>query len=98
MGKIVKLLSSSVDAPLVIDTTDPQVMEAALKNAPGRCLLNSIHLEGGRAKADRIFALARQFNAAVICLTIDEKGMARTAQQANAGTRMIAAILFPPQS
>jgi len=80
MGKIVKLLSSSVDAPLVIDTTDPQVMEAALKNAPGRCLLNSIHLEGGRAKADRIFALARQFNASVICLTIDEKGMARTAQ------------------
>jgi len=65
----------------VIDTTEPDVLEAALKTAPGRCLINSTHLEGGRTKADRIFALAKKYNAAVICLTIDEQGMAKTARR-----------------
>ena len=76
---LVRLLSSAVDAPLVIDSTNAGVIETALKNAPGRSLINSTNLEGGEGKAARIFTLARQFNAAVICLTIDEKGMARTA-------------------
>ena len=79
MRKVVKKLASGVDVPLVIDTTEPDVLEAALKTAPGRCLINSTHLEGGRLKADRIFALAKTHNAAVLCLTIDEKGMARSA-------------------
>jgi 5-methyltetrahydrofolate--homocysteine methyltransferase len=81
MRKVVKKLASGVEVPLVIDTTEPEVMEAALKIAPGRCMLNSTHLESGRDKADRVFALAREYNAAVLCLTIDEKGMARTAEQ-----------------
>lgn len=55
-------------------------MEVALKTAPGRCMLNSTHLEGGRAKADRVFELAKRYNAAVIVLTIDENGMAKTAE------------------
>ncbi|HEX7975989.1 MAG TPA: vitamin B12 dependent-methionine synthase activation domain-containing protein [Anaerolineales bacterium] len=59
---------------------EPEVMELALKTAPGRCLLNSTHLESGRLKADRVFALAKEHNAAVLCLTIDERGMAKTAQ------------------
>lgn len=79
MRGAVKKLASGVDAPLVIDTTEPDVMEVALKTAPGRCLLNSTHLEGGRAKAERVFALAKEHNAAVLCLTIDENGMAKTA-------------------
>ena len=81
MRQVVKKLASGVEAPLVIDTTEPEVMEAALKTAPGRCLLNSTHLEGGRAKAERVFDLARRHNAAVLCLTIDEKGMAKTAEE-----------------
>ncbi len=81
MRKVVKLLASGVDVPLVIDTTEPEVMEIALKTAPGRCLLNSTHLEGGEAKARRVFQLAKDFNAAVLCLTIDEQGMAKTAQR-----------------
>ena len=81
MQQLVKLLSASIDAPLVIDSTDPAVIETALKSAPGRCLINSINLESGEAKAARVFTLARQFNAAVVCLTIDEKGMAKTAQR-----------------
>ena len=79
MRKVVKKLSAGVEVPLVIDTTEPEVMELALQTAPGRCLLNSTHLEGGRAKADRVFALAKNYNAAVLALTIDESGMAKTA-------------------
>jgi 5-methyltetrahydrofolate--homocysteine methyltransferase len=79
MRKVVKKLEMGVDVPLVIDTTELDVLEAALKTAPGRCLINSTHLEAGRTKADKIFALAKTHNAAVIVLTIDESGMAKTA-------------------
>ncbi len=81
MRKVVKKLAMGVEVPLVIDTTEPEVMEAALKTAPGRCLLNSTHLESGREKADRVFELAKKHNAAVLLLTIDEIGMAKTAQR-----------------
>lgn len=81
MRKVVKKLAMGVDVPLVIDTTEPEVMEISLKTAPGRCLLNSTHLESGREKADRVFRLAREHNAAVLCLTIDEEGMTKTAQR-----------------
>jgi 5-methyltetrahydrofolate--homocysteine methyltransferase len=79
MRTLVHLLSANVDMPLVIDATDPQVMEAALQAASGRCLLNSAHLEGGTARAETVFTLAKKYHAAVICLTIDESGMAQTA-------------------
>jgi 5-methyltetrahydrofolate--homocysteine methyltransferase len=79
MHKVVKTLSPVVRVPLVFDTTEPDVMETALQTAPGRCLLNSTNLEAGTAKAERIFTLAKRYNAAVICLTIDETGMAKTA-------------------
>jgi 5-methyltetrahydrofolate--homocysteine methyltransferase len=81
MRRLVKTLAPTVRAPLVIDSTEIEVMEVALQNAPGRCLINSTHFEGGRAKADQVFKLARKYNAAVICLTIDEQGMAKTAQR-----------------
>ena len=81
MRKVVKKLSAGVEVPLVIDSTEPEVMELALQTAPGRCLLNSTHLEGGRIKADRVFALAKKYNAAVLALTIDENGMAKTADR-----------------
>jgi 5-methyltetrahydrofolate--homocysteine methyltransferase len=81
MRKVVKKLEMGVDVPLVIDTTELDVLETALQTAPGRCLINSTHLESGRAKADRVFELARKYNAAVISLTIDEQGMAKTRQR-----------------
>jgi len=81
MRRLIKTISPVINLPLVIDTTELEVLETALKTAPGRCLINSTHLEGGREKADRIFSLARKYNAAVIVLTIDEKGMARTAER-----------------
>src|SRR5664280_2527944 len=79
MHNVVKKLEMGVDVPLVIDTTELDVLEMALQTAPGRCLINSTHLESGRTKADKIFDLARIYNAAVIVLTIDESGMAKTA-------------------
>lgn len=81
MCNVVKRLAMGVEVPLVIDTTEPEVMEAALKLAPGRCLLNSTHLESGRDKADAVFKLAKTHHAGVLLLTIDEKGMAKTAER-----------------
>ena len=81
MRKVVKKLEMGVDVPLVIDSTELDVLEIALKTAPGRCLINSTHLEAGRSKADKVFALAKQHNAAVIVLTIDENGMAKTREK-----------------
>ncbi|MBA4375670.1 MAG: methionine synthase [Anaerolinea sp.] len=81
MYKLIKFIAPIIRLPLVIDTTELDVLETALKNAPGRCLINSTHLEGGREKADKIFGLAQKYNAAVIVLTIDEQGMAKTAER-----------------
>ena len=81
MRKVVKKLEMGVDVPLVIDSTELDVLEIALKTAPGRCLINSTHLESGRDKADKIFTLAKDHNAAVIVLTIDENGMAKTREK-----------------
>jgi len=77
MRKVVKKLEMGVDVPLVIDTTELDVLEVALKTAPGRCLINSTHLEAGPEKAKKVFTLAKKYNAAVIVLTIDENGMAK---------------------
>ena len=81
MQQLIKTVAPVINLPLVIDTTEIEVLETALKTAPGRCLINSTHLEGGREKADRIFALAKMYNAAVIVLTIDEQGMAKTRER-----------------
>jgi 5-methyltetrahydrofolate--homocysteine methyltransferase len=81
MHNIIKALSPVVKAPFIFDSTEPDVLEEALKTAPGRSLINSTNLESGRAKADRIFSLAKKYNAAVIALTIDEEGMAKTADR-----------------
>ncbi len=81
MEHIIRLLRPVVQAPFVIDSTEPDVIETALKTAPGRCLINSIHLEGGPEKMHKILAIAQRHNAALVALTIDEQGMARTAER-----------------
>ena len=81
MRKVVKKLEMGVDVPLVIDTTELDVLEVALQTAPGRCLINSTHLEAGPEKANKVLALAKKYNAAVIVLTIDESGMAKTRER-----------------
>ncbi|MGB4595750.1 MAG: methionine synthase [Anaerolineaceae bacterium] len=81
MAKIVKRLSLEVPVPLIIDSTEPEVIEAALQKTGGRCLINSTNLEAGEAKSRKLFAVARKYSAAVMALTIDEQGMAKTAER-----------------
>jgi 5-methyltetrahydrofolate--homocysteine methyltransferase len=81
MATIVKRLAQSVEAPLVIDSTEPKVIEAALKIYAGRPVVNSIHLENGRTKVDSVMPMVKEAGAAVVALTIDETGMAKTAQR-----------------
>ncbi len=78
---LVKRLAQSTEAPLVIDSTEPRVIEAALKIYAGRPVVNSINLENGRVKLDAVMPLVREAGAAVIALTIDETGMAKTAER-----------------
>ncbi|HVR47010.1 MAG TPA: methionine synthase [Candidatus Binatia bacterium] len=81
MRELVRRFAQSIEAPLVIDSTEPKVLEVALQNYPGRAVVNSVHLEAGRAKMDAVVPLAREHGAALVALTIDENGMAKTAQR-----------------
>ena len=80
MHELAARFATTASVPLVLDSTEPQVMEAALFHAGGRCILNSANLEDGEhpgSRLDRVFGLAREHGAAVICLLIDERGQAR---------------------
>jgi 5-methyltetrahydrofolate--homocysteine methyltransferase len=80
MDEIAQRFATTASAPLVIDSTEPEVMEAALIHIGGRAILNSANLEDGEApgsRLDRVMTLAREYGAAVICLLIDERGQAR---------------------
>lgn len=81
MRTLVKLLQQGVDAPLVIDSTEPAVMKAALEINPGRAILNSVHLESGPAKLETVATIARQHGAAMVAMCIDEQGQAETAER-----------------
>src|SRR5438067_906128 len=81
MRQVVKRIALTQPAPLQIDTTEPDVMRLALEQNPGRAVINSINLEAGRDKADSVVPLAKEHGAALIALTIDEVGMAKTAER-----------------
>src|SRR6266576_1358936 len=77
MSEIVSRMRGSINAPLVIDSTEYPVLEAAMKLYGGKPIINSINFEDGEEAADKRLKLARRFGAAVIALTIDETGMAK---------------------
>jgi 5-methyltetrahydrofolate--homocysteine methyltransferase len=82
MNEVVRRYVNAIPAPLMLDSTDPAVMEAGLKLAGGRCILNSMNLEEGEHKLGQICTLARKYGAAVVAGCIDEdklQAMARTA-------------------
>ncbi len=89
MRQAVKKLEMGVEAPLIVDSTEASVIEAALKTYPGRAVINSINLENGRLRVDAVLPLAREHGSAVIALTIDEEGMAKTADRKVAIARRI---------
>jgi len=81
MEKLAAAFATDVTAPVVLDSTEPEVMEAGLERLGGRSVLNSANLEDGEApgsRLDRVFGLAKKHGAAVICLLIDEEGQARS--------------------
>jgi 5-methyltetrahydrofolate--homocysteine methyltransferase len=81
MRQVVKRISLSQPTPIQIDSTEPNVIKTALEQIPGRAIVNSINLEAGRDKADTVIPLAKAHGAALIALTIDEVGMAKTADR-----------------
>ncbi|RMF82557.1 MAG: methionine synthase [Chloroflexi bacterium] len=78
MQALVKKLAMAVDVPLIIDTTEAEVAEAALAVYPGRGIINGNNLENGRERIDQILPIAKKYGAAVLSMTIDEEGMAHT--------------------
>src|SRR5436305_5070078 len=81
MRQVVKRVSLTQPAPIQVDSTEPEVIRTALEQIPGRAIVNSINLEAGRDKLDRVVPIARAHGAALIALTIDEGGMAKTAER-----------------
>lgn len=81
MKEVLFRFSSQVTAPIMIDSTQLDVLEAGLKLLGGRPIINSINLEDGEEKFDRICELAKRYGAALIALTIDEEGMAKTSDR-----------------
>src|SRR6516225_4107660 len=81
MRLLAKKVSLTQPAPIQIDSTEPEVLERALEQIPGRAIVNSVNLEAGRAKLDRVLPAVLAHGAALIALTIDEEGMAKTAQR-----------------
>ncbi len=80
MDHLAARLATQASVPLVLDSTEPPVMEAGLRHIGGRAVLNSGNLEDGEApgsRFDRVMSLAAEYGAAVICLLIDERGQAR---------------------
>ncbi len=78
MGRIAARLNSGCRLPLMLDSASIPALQAGLESCAGRAVINSVNLEDGGARAEEILTLARDFGAAVVCLAIDEKGMART--------------------
>ncbi|MEZ5204283.1 MAG: methionine synthase [Acidimicrobiales bacterium] len=80
MDEIASRFATQANAPLVLDSTEPEVIEAGLQWVGGRAILNSANLEDGEhegSRLDKVFKLAKEYGAAVICLLIDEEGQAR---------------------
>ena len=84
MHEVIKRFVNSIPAPLMLDSTDPKVMEAGLQLAGGRCILNSTNLEEGEEKLGQICKLAKKYGAAIVAGTIDEdklNAMGRTRER-----------------
>ena len=81
MLNLVKRLSLEIDAPLVIDSTDPDVIKSAVTQIPGRPIINSINLEGDGSRFEKLAPLMSKYGLPAIALCIGPKGMAKTPQE-----------------
>jgi len=81
ISTILEKIATRVPAPILVDSTEADVVEEALKRIPGRAIINSINLEDGEKRTSLVLPMAKRYGAAVIALTIDEDGMALTAEK-----------------
>ncbi|MBT6647510.1 MAG: dihydropteroate synthase, partial [Thaumarchaeota archaeon] len=81
MLNLVKRLSLEIDAPLVIDSTDPEVIESSVTQIPGRPIINSINLEGDGSRFEKLSPIMEKYGLPAIALCIGPEGMAKTSQQ-----------------
>jgi 5-methyltetrahydrofolate--homocysteine methyltransferase len=80
MREILTRFNKQITIPLVIDSTEANVIEEALQYIAGKAVINSINMEDGEERINKIVPLCKKYGAAVIALTIDEQGMAKTAE------------------
>ena len=81
MNKVMGLYAQKIPLPLMPDSTQTPALEAALKLIGGKPIINSVNLEDGIEKFDAVCSLAKKYGAALVCLTIDEQGMAKTVER-----------------
>jgi 5-methyltetrahydrofolate--homocysteine methyltransferase len=81
ISSILERIATRVPAPILVDSTEADVVEEALKRIPGRAIINSINLEDGEKRTSKVLPMAKRYGTAVIALTIDEDGMALTAEK-----------------
>src|SRR5713226_1952261 len=81
ISAILEKIATRVPAPILIDSTEADVVEEALKRIPGKAIINSINLEDGEKRTSKVLPMAKRYGAGVIALTIDEEGMALTADR-----------------
>ncbi|MDP3587584.1 MAG: methionine synthase [Sulfuricurvum sp.] len=81
MNSVMALYSQKINLPMMPDSTQTAALEAALKLIGGKAIINSVNLEDGIEKFDTVCAMAKKFGAALVCLTIDEVGMAKTVER-----------------
>src|SRR5208283_3991796 len=86
---ILEKVATRVPAPILVDSTEADVVEEALKRIPGKSIINSINLEDGEKRTSKVLPMAKRYGAAVIALTIDEEGMALTAEKKTAIAKRI---------
>jgi 5-methyltetrahydrofolate--homocysteine methyltransferase len=79
MTSVLEKIATRVPAPVLVDSTEADVIEEALKRIPGKAIINSINLEDGEKRTSKVLPMAKRYGAGVIALTIDEEGMALTA-------------------
>jgi 5-methyltetrahydrofolate--homocysteine methyltransferase len=89
MSSILEKVATRVPAPITVDSTEADVIEEALKRIPGKAIINSINLEDGEKRTAKVLPMAKRYGAAVIALTIDEDGMALTAEKKAAVAKRI---------
>jgi len=81
MTSVLEKIATRVPAPIMVDSTEANVIDEALRRIPGKAIINSINLEDGEKRTSKVLPMAKRFGAGVVALTIDEDGMALTAEK-----------------